>query len=104
MTIKTRIHDMIDVCASIKNKTDADVSFAVKTKGNDFTFVIETFAGSERFEDVDSAEAWLADTVAAIGSEADKEVARELQVKNQEIKRFEALIAQFEARVVELNA
>ena len=102
MTVKTRIHDMIDVVATIRAKTASDVAFTVRTEGNSFSFEIETSGGHERFSDLESAESWLSTTVLSIGNESDPEIAKELQEKGQEKVRMENLIAVFQARIAAL--
>ena len=99
MTIRTRIHDMIDVMAEIRNKTGSDVAFTVRATETGFSFTIVTSTGREHFPNIASAEAWLADSILAIGSETDPQAARARQEVAQAKVKLAANIVALQAQL-----
>ena len=102
MTLKTRIHDMIDNVALIRSKTDTEVAFTVRTSPDGITFEIFTLGGHETFSDASSAELWISEVLAAIGEESDPAAARELQEARQYKARMESQVAKLQARIAAL--
>lgn len=104
MTIRTRIHDLIDQMGLLRSKMSSDASIEIQARESEYKFIIKTASGTEKFNDLSSTEQWVSDILVAIGTESDPKLARILVEREAYKQKLQRDVARLTAELNGMTA